>query len=84
MNAESLLTIPKAARRLQVAERTLRLVLAELHLQSRLVERTRKVGIYHKFTPLLPSDLLADLISRFTENKPENKPPRNGNKADEG
>ena len=56
-----LLTIPEAARQLQVAERVLRHILTEPDLESRLVERTRKVGIYYKFISLLPPGLMADL-----------------------
>ena len=60
-----LLTIPEAARRLHVAERTLRLVLAEPDLQAQIVERTHKVGIYYKFIPMLTPDLVAALEARF-------------------
>ena len=60
-----MLTIPEAARTLQVAERTLRRVLAEPMLQARLVERVRKVGIYHKCVPLLPPDLLTEVAVRL-------------------
>ena len=74
--AADLLTIPEAARRLQVAERALRLILAAPDLHERLVERTRKVGIYYKFIPLLPTDLLADLPARL----PDRKPPGHGTK----
>lgn len=62
-----LLTIPEAARRFEVAERTLRLVLAEPDLQARLVEQTRKVGIYYKFIPLLPPDLMESLRAGFAD-----------------
>jgi len=65
-----LLTIPEAARQLHVAERTLRLILAEPDLHERLIERTRKVGIYYKFIPLLPTDLMADLTARLPDWKP--------------
>ena len=65
-----LLTIPEAARQLHVAERALRVVLAEPDLHERLVERTRKVGIYYKFIPLLPTDLMADLPARLPDRKP--------------
>jgi len=65
-----LLTIPEAARHLRVAERALRLILAEPDLHERLVERTRKVGIYYKFIPLLPTDLMADLPARLPDRKP--------------
>ena len=71
-----LLTIPEAARQLHVAERALRLILAEPDLHERLVERTRKVGIYYKFIPLLPTDLMADLSARL----PDRKPPIHGMK----
>lgn len=60
-SAHLLLTIPEAARNLQISERTLRHVLAGPDLHARLVERTRKVGICYKFILLLPPDLLADL-----------------------
>ena len=65
-----LLTIPEAARQLHVAERALRLILAEPDLHERLIERTRKVGIYYKFIPLLPTDLMADLTARLPDRKP--------------
>jgi len=71
-----LLTIPEAARHLHVAERALRLTLAEPDLHERLIERTRKVGIYYKFIPLLPTDLMADLPARL----PDRKPPAHGTK----
>lgn len=64
-----LLTIPEAARHLQVPERTLRVVLAEPDLQAQLIERTRKVGIYYKFIPLLPPDLMDSLNLRFEGRK---------------
>ena len=65
-----LLTIPEAARQLHITERALRHVLTEPDLQARLVERTRKVGIYYKFIPLLPPDLMADLPAHFADKKP--------------
>lgn len=65
--SDLLLTIPEAARRLQVSERTLRRVLSEPVRHARLVERTRKVGIYYKFIPLLPPDLMADLSAHFAD-----------------
>ncbi len=69
-----LLSIPEAARHLHVAERALRHVLTEPDLEARLVERTRKVGIYYKFIPLLPPDLVADLPDRLAGRKvPEHK-----------
>ena len=69
LSAPPLLSIPEAARRLQVAERALRHVLTEPDLEARLVERTRKVGIYYKFIPLLPPDLMADLPARLADRK---------------
>ena len=70
--AEILRTIPEAAHDLHIAERTLRHVLQEPCLQERLIERTRKVGIYHKFIPLLPPDLLTDLAARLAaKNSPD-------------
>ena len=64
-----LLSIPEAARLLHVAERALRHVLTEPDLEARLIERTRKVGIYYKFIPLLPPDLMADLPARLPDRK---------------
>lgn len=69
-----LLTIPEAARQFHMSERTLRLVLAEPDLQARLIERTRKVGIYYKFIPLLPPDLVALLSARFAGSKAQDTP----------
>jgi len=43
----------------------LRLILGEPELQAQRIERTRKVGIYYKFIPLLPPDLMASLKARF-------------------
>ena len=65
LSSPLLLSIPEAARHLHVAERALRHVLTEPELEARLVERTRKVGIYYKFIPLLPPDLMADLTARL-------------------
>ena len=65
--SDPLLTIPEAARHLHVSERILRRVLSEPILHARLIERTRKVGIYYKFLPLLPPDLVADLTVHFAE-----------------
>ena len=62
---DSLLTIPEAARQFRVSERTLRLILEEPDLQAQLIERIRRVGIYYKFIPLLPPDLMASLTARF-------------------
>ena len=64
-SSDSWLTIPEAARRFQVSERILRLILEEPDLQAQLIKRTRKVGIYYKFIPLLPPDLMASLTARF-------------------
>lgn len=76
--APSLLSIPEAARRLQVAERALRHVLAEPDLEARLVERTRKVGIYYKCIPLLPPDLMADLPARLAGRRTGDHGPHGG------
>ena len=67
--AALLLTIPEAARRLHVAERTLRTLLTAPEHQARLIEQTRKIGIYYKFVPLLSPDLIGDLISHFAAKK---------------
>ena len=67
---DSLRTIPEAARDLHVGERTLRHVLDEPDLKTRLVERTRKVGIFYKFVALLPQDLVSDLAVRFAARRP--------------
>ena len=68
--AGCLCTIPEAARRLHVAERTLRHALEEPALNARLIERTRKVGIFYKFLPLLPPDLVSDLSAHFAARRP--------------
>ncbi len=65
-----LLSIPEAAHTLHVAERTLRHLLQEPALQACLIERTCKVGIYHKFIPLLPPELMAELTTRLSAKKP--------------
>lgn len=59
------LTIPEAARSLHVSERTLRRVLGDPCLSARLIERTRKIGIYYKTLSLIPEDLFADLPARL-------------------
>ena len=64
--AKALWTVPEACRHLHVAARTLRAVLAAPPFQARLIERTRKVGIYYKFVPLVSADLMADLTAHFT------------------
>lgn len=69
-SAECLRTVPEAARCLHVGERTLRHVLDEPDLKTRLLERTRKVGIFYKFVVLLPPDLVADLAVRFAARRP--------------
>ena len=72
--AEGLRTIPEAARHLHVGERTLRHALDEPDLRTRLVERTRKVGIFYKFVALLPPDLVSDLAVRFAARRPSAAP----------
>ncbi len=67
--SKTLWTIPEACIRLHVAERTLRAVLADPPFQARLIERTHKVGIYYKFIPLVPADLMADLTAHFAVKK---------------
>ena len=84
LSSSLLLSVPEAARRLQVTERALRHVLTEPDLAARLVERTRKVGIYYKFIPLLPPDLMADLPARLVGRKtPEYRPHENNDAAKE-
>lgn len=68
------LTVPEAARSLCISERVLRRALAEPGLSARLVERTRKIGIYYKTLPLVPLDLLADLSVRLSPGPPHDTP----------
>ena len=70
---QTFLSIPEAAHALHVAERTLRHILEEPTLNARLIERTRKVGIYYKFIPLLSPDLMVDLAEHLAAKKPREK-----------
>ena len=67
------ITVSAACRRVGVCERTLRHVLEEPEVKARVLHRNHRVGIYCRYTLLLPPDLVADLVVRFAAQKQSDK-----------
>ena len=70
-----LVTVPTACRRFGVCERTLRRVLKEPGIKERTLYRNHRVGIFYRYTLLLPPDLVDDLAVRLAELKRKKDPP---------
>ena len=66
-----LITVSMACRRFGVCERTLRRVLEEPDIQARLLHQNHRVGIFYRYTLLLPPDLVDDLAARFAAKRPQ-------------